>query len=125
MIYVDITDITDKIISVTEEDIEAANEYVSSLQKKFCVKDEAVVIPLPFCIKRLAVVYACYTAALDAVGTDNTETLGENRQRIDIYEQKRRAYLAELNMLTATLSADDFTGATAAGGNVKITLGRS
>ncbi len=124
MIYITDADITDDILNVDQGDIDAANSYISSLQAKFNLEDADVANPLPYNIKRLAVVYACYTAALDAVGTDATETIGENRQRIDIYEQKRKAYYTELNSLTGVITASDFTGTTI-GGSPKVTLGRS
>lgn len=124
MIYITADDITDDILVVEQSDIDAANAYIASLQNKFGLTDKEVAVPLPYNIKRLAVVYACYTAALDAVGTDATETIGENRQRIDIYEQKRKAYYTELTALSGLVTASDFTGAVT-GGTVSIKLGRS
>jgi len=104
MIYITADDITDDILVVDQSDIDAANAYIASLQNKFGLTDKEIAVPLPYNIKRLAVVYACYTAALDAVGTDATETIGENRQRIDIYEQKRKAYYTELTSLPPLIS---------------------
>lgn len=124
MIYITTDDITDDILVVEQSDIDAANAYIASLQNKFGLTDGEVAVPLPYNIKRLAVVYACYTAALDAVGTDATETIGENRQRIDIYEQKRKAYYTELTALSGLVTASDFTGAVT-GGTVSVKLGRS
>lgn len=124
MIYITADDITDDILVVDQSDIDAANAYIASLQNKFGLTDKEVAVPLPYNIKRLAVVYACYTAALDAVGTDATETIGENRQRIDIYEQKRKAYYTELTALSGLVTASDFTGAVT-GGTVSVKLGRS
>lgn len=124
MIYITADDITDDILVVDQSDIDAANAYIASLQNKFGLTDEEVAVPLPYNIKRLAVVYACYTAALDAVGTDSTETIGENRQRIDIYEQKRKAYYTELTALSGLVTASDFTSAVT-GGTVSAKLGRS
>lgn len=124
MIYITADDITDDILVVEQSDIDAANAYIASLQNKFGLTDKEVAVPLPYNIKRLAVVYACYTAALDAVGTDATETIGENRQRIDIYEQKRKAYYTELTALSGLVTASDFTGAVT-GGTVSVKLGRS
>lgn len=124
MIYITADDITDDILVVEQSDIDAANAYIASLQNKFGLTDKEVAVPLPYNIKRLAVVYACYTAAIDAVGTDATETIGENRQRIDIYEQKRKAYYTELTALSGLVTASDFTGAVT-GGTVSIKLGRS
>lgn len=124
MIYITADDITDDILVVEQSDIDAANAYIASLQNKFGLTDKEVAVPLPYNIKRLAVVYACYTAALDAVGTDATETIGENRQRIDIYEQKRKAYYTELTALSGLITASDFTGAVT-GGTVNVKLGRS
>lgn len=124
MIYITADDITDNILIVDQSDIDAANAYIASLQNKFGLTDTEVAVPLPYNIKRLAVVYACYTAALDAVGTDATETIGENRQRIDIYEQKRKAYYTELTALSGLVTASDFTGAVT-GGTVSVKLGRS
>lgn len=110
MIYINLEDIADRILAVKQSDIDAANSYVASLQSKLGVTDAAVQTPLPYTVKRLAVVYACYTAALETVGTDATQTIGENRQRTDIYEQKRKAYLVELTALSGSITADDFTG---------------
>lgn len=124
MIYITADDITDDILVVEQSDIDAANAYIASLQNKFGLTDGEVAVPLLYNIKRLAVVYACYTAALDAVGTDATETIGENRQRIDIYEQKRKAYYTELTALSGLVTASDFTGAVT-GGTVSVKLGRS
>lgn len=124
MIYITADDITDDILVVDQSDIDAANAYIASLQNKFGLTDKEIAFPLPYNIKRLAVVYACYTAALDAVGTDATETIGENRQRIDIYEQKRKAYYTELTALSCLVTASDFTGAVT-GGTVSVKLGRS
>ena len=53
-----------------------------------------------------------------------TETIGENRQRIDIYEQKRKAYYTELTALSGSITAADFAG-TAVGGSPKVKLGRT
>lgn len=124
MIYITADDITDDILVVDQSDIDAANAYIAPLQNKFGLTDKEIAVPLPYNIKRLAVVYACYTAALDAVGTDATETIGENRQRIDIYEQKRKAYYTELTALSGLVTASDFTGAVT-GGTVSVKLGRS
>lgn len=124
MIYITADDITDNILIVDQSDIDAANAYIASLQNKFGLTEKDVAVPLPYNIKRLAVVYACYTAALDAVGTDATETIGENRQRVDIYEQKRKAYYTELTALSGLITASDFTGAVT-GGTVNVKLGRS
>ena len=124
MSYITADDITDDILVVDQSDIDAANAYIASLQNKFGLTDKEIAVPLPYNIKRLAVVYACYTAALDAVGTDATETIGENRQRIDIYEQKRKAYYTELTALSGLVTASDFTGAVT-GGTVSVKLGRS
>lgn len=124
MIFITDADITDDVLVVDQSDIDAANAYVGSVQAKFAIADEDIADPLPYNIRRLAIVYACYTAALDAVGTDATETMGENRQRIDIYEQKRKAYYAELTALSGSITAAAFTG-TAVGGSPKVTLGRS
>lgn len=124
MIYITADDITDDILVVDQSDIDAANAYIASLQNKFGLTDKEIAVPLPYNIKRLAVVYACYTAALDAVGTDATETIGENRQRIDIYEQKRKAYYTELTALSGLVTASDFTGAVT-GGTVSVKLERS
>lgn len=93
MIFITDADITDDVLVVDQSDIDAANAYVGSVQAKFAIADEDIADPLPYNIRRLAIVYACYTAALDAVGTDATETMGENRQRIDIYEQKAQSVL--------------------------------
>lgn len=59
-----------------------------------------------------------------AVGTDATETIGDNRQRVDIYEQKRKAYYTELTALSGVITASDFSGAVT-GGTVSVKLGRS
>lgn len=124
MIYITADDITDNILIVDQSDIDAANAYIASLQNKFGLTDTEVAVPQPYNIKRLAVVYACYTAALDAVGTDATETIGDNRQRVDIYEQKRKAYYTELTALSGIITASDFSGAVT-GGTVSVKLGRS
>lgn len=124
MIYITADDITDNILIVDQSDIDAANAYIASLQNKFGLTDIEVAVPPPYNIKRLAVVYACYTAALDAVGTDATETIGDNRQRVDIYEQKRKAYYTELTALSGIITASDFSGAVT-GGTVSVKLGRS
>ena len=124
MIYITADDITDDILVVDQSDIDAANAYIASLQNKFGLTDKEIAVPLPYNIKRLAVVYACYTAALDAVGTDATETIGENRQRIVIFEQYRNAYYTELTALSGLVTASDFTGAVT-GGTVSVKLGRS
>lgn len=74
MIFITDADITDDVLVVDQSDIDAANAYVGSVQAKFAIADEDIADPLPYNIRRLAIVYACYTAALDAVGTDATET---------------------------------------------------
>ena len=75
MIFITDADITDDVLVVDQSDIDAANAYVGSMQAKFAIADEDIADPLPYNIRRLAIVYACYTAALLLSGALKREEL--------------------------------------------------
>lgn len=114
MEYITISDVQDKLLNVTVNEIAEANFYIDSLADRMGVASTEIKTPIMFNIKRLAVCYACYSRCLSCVGTDATTTFdGGSRQ--DIYSQKLEYYKKELDALENKLTVADFTGQKAGG----------
>ena len=123
MEYITLSDIRDSLITCEQSDVDESNAYVNGLAVRLGVNDVDVPQPAPVIIKRLCVVYACYLRCLQLVGTDNLttfETAGVNK---DIYAQKLEFFRLEVNRITNTLCATDFTGKAAVGGSIPLWRG--
>lgn len=113
MDFITIADITDEVLQVSDADVVSANAYVNGLAKKFRVTDETQLLnPPSYVVKRIAVCYACYVRAINAIGTDATVVFdgsGGSEGR-DINAQKAKFYKQELDSLVGSLSTSSFTG---------------
>lgn len=107
MEFVTFGDITDKILRVEQEDVDCANDYLTSMATRCGVV--TVQQPISYRVKRLGVVYACYVRAMASVGTDATVTFDGSRGN-DVFAQKAELYGKEVKALAATINANDFTG---------------
>lgn len=113
MDFITISDITDEVLQVSDADIVAANAYVNGLAQKFRVTDPGLLLnPPSYTVKRVAICYACYIRAINAIGTDATVVFdgsGGNEGR-DINAQKAKFYKQELDSLVNNLTTSAFTG---------------
>ena len=109
MEIVTLDSISDKILDVTQSDIDEANMFLGDMAARLDVLE----ITKPSAMaKRLGVVYACYVRAVASVGTDPTASMDNGT---DIFAQKADFYSAELKRISSTSAASDFTGAKSTG----------
>lgn len=120
--FVGIDDIHDAILEVTTDDIAEANMFVIDAGIRLGVSEEDMITPPRFITRRLAVVFACYLAALRSVGSDGTAVF-DGRDNADIYAQKLSYYQKEVRSIESRLTAGDFTDKQTAGIKT-IELGR-
>lgn len=117
--FVELEDITDRVLNVSFEDISSANQFVNELAVRLGVNH---VMIASFRAKRLGIIYACYACCLRSVGTDGSSVFAGDRQ-IDIFAQKLKFYREELNVLRNEITAADFVEN---GNNIcQIKLGRA
>ena len=113
MDFITISDITDEVLQVSDADVVAANAYVNGLAQKFRVTDPSLLLnPPSYTVKRVAICYACYIRAINAIGTDATVVFdgsGGSEAR-DINAQKAKFYKQELDSLVNNLTTSAFTG---------------
>lgn len=113
MDFITISDITDEVLQVSDADVVAANAYVNGLAQKFRVSDPRLLLnPPSYTVKRVAICYACYIRAINAIGTDATVVFdgsGGSEAR-DINAQKAKFYKQELDSLVNNLTTSAFTG---------------
>jgi hypothetical protein len=124
--YITLADIRDEIIDCAEADIAAACAFIEQAAGRLGVPPAEITSPLSFAVQRLGECFACYNRALLKVGTDSTVVFDGARgtEGKDIYAQKLKLYRTEIDRLTASLTAADFTGKRGKGGRV-ISLGRA
>lgn len=116
MEFITLDDITDRILMVEQGDVDNANDYLTSIAARCGVV--TVQQPVSHSVKRLGIAYACYMRAVASVGTDASVTFDGNRHD-DIFAQKAELYSKEIKTLSATINANDFTGA---GGSSRATI---
>lgn len=124
MDYIDFGDIQDAVLDCKYEDIVYGNEIINSLASRLQVTD--IPEPVPYIVKRLGVVAACYNRCLLQTGTDPTTVFNGagGVENSDIYAQKLKLYKAEMERLMASITAADF-GVTGGQGRASIPLYRS
>nr|DAZ15050.1 MAG TPA: hypothetical protein [Caudoviricetes sp.] len=121
MNYITLTDIRDNLITCEQSDVDESNAYVSGLAVRLGVNEADIPSAIPVIVKRLCVVYACYLRCLQLIGTDNLTAFETINQ--DIYAQKLEFFRLEVNRITNSLCATDFTGKKVAGGSVPLWRG--
>lgn len=96
MDYIDFGDIQDAVLNCTYDDIAYGNEIINSLASRLKVTD--IPEPVPYIVKRLGVVAACYNRCLLQTGTDPTTVFNGagGVENSDIYAQKLKLYKAEM-----------------------------
>ena len=119
MEYINITDIDDKFLNVTENEIKQANSFIEDTATQMGINLSSIKVPVTFTIRRIGVLFACYTCCLARVGTDPTTSF-ENGNRQDIYAQKLGFYKQELNQLVSRLTRADFVGQKASGTTINL-----
>lgn len=122
MNYVNLYEVQDSFLSVTERDIEQANLYVGSIARQKGVKEEDIIIPIGFNVKRLAILFACYNNCLSSVGTDATTTF-DGGNRADIYADKLKLYKDEIDKIEGKLTKADFVGQNNGGATISLWRG--
>lgn len=100
-------DVQDDILKITQGDVDNANSFIVDMAARRGVAETEIVIG--YMVKRLAIVYACYTRAVASVGTDVMANMDGNRGT-DVYAQKAEFYKKELNTLSSSMTASDFNG---------------
>lgn len=107
MDYIDFGDIQDAVLDCKYEDIVYGNEIINSLASRLKVTD--IPEPVPYIVKRLGVVAACYNRCLLQTGTDPTTVFNGagGVENSDIYAQKLKLYKAEMERLMASITAAD------------------
>lgn len=108
MNYIDITDIKDTVLECTYDDVEMGNETIEHVAAKLGVTEIAT--PVSYIVRRLGVAAACYNRCLMQVGTDPTTVFNGagGVENSDIFAQKLKLYKAEIERLTALITAFDF-----------------
>ena len=108
--------IADRVLLVTQEDVDEANAYLESIAARYGVAQMQE--PISHNVKRLGVAYACYMRAVASVGTDASVTFDGSRHD-DVFAQKAELYGKEVKMLAGMINANDFTGV---GGTSRATI---
>lgn len=116
MELITLEDVTDEIVTCEQSDVDEANNYLVNMAKHLNVKEERIINPPAYTVKRLGVVYALYICCVRNIGKDNLTSLDTESTRNDIYAQKARFYKEELARLEKSISAFDFTGKLNSGG---------
>lgn len=109
MDFITLQDVTDEIVTCVQADVDEANSYLTNIAKRLNVKEERIVTPAAYTLKRLGVVYALYIACVRCMGKDNIVSLDTESLRSDIYAQKARYYREEIKTIEKSLSESDFT----------------
>ena len=109
MDFITLQDVTDEIVTCIQSDVDEANSYLTNISKRLNVKEERIVTPAAYTLKRLGVVYALYIACVRCMGKDNIVSLDTESLRSDIYAQKARYYREEIKTIEKSLSESDFT----------------
>lgn len=109
MRFIELVDIKDDTLFCTEDDVDAANEYILGLATKHKVQESKLLQPPRYTIKRVGICYACYVRAMNATGIDAIATISGGGESRDINYQKARLYRQELDSLVNNLAASDFT----------------
>ena len=110
MDFITLNDVNDEIVDCTQADVDEANSYLMVVSKRLNVKEERIVTPAAYTVKRLGVIYALYIACVRSIGKDNITSLDTESLRGDIYAQKARYFTEEMKAIEKTISASDFTG---------------
>lgn len=105
-----IDDVRDDVLTVTENDITDANRFTTDVGVRLGVAEENFTFPPRYTVRRLAIAYACYLAALRSVGTDGS-VIFNGQEGVDIYAQKLKYYGAEVEAITSNIIAGDFSDA--------------
>lgn len=116
MEFITLDNIGDRVLLVTQEDVDEANAYLESIAARYGVAQ--IQQPISHNVKRLGVAYACYVRAVASVGTDASVTFDGSRHD-DVFAQKAELYGKEVKMLAAMINANDFTGV---GGTSRATI---
>lgn len=116
MELITLEDVTDEIVTCEQSDVDEANSYLVNMAKRLNVKEERIINPPAYTVKRLGVVYALYICCVRNIGKDNLTSLDTESTRNDIYAQKAKFYKEELARLEKSISAFDFTGKSNSGG---------
>lgn len=112
MEFITLDNIGDRVLLVTQEDVDEVNAYLESIAARYGVAQ------ISHNVKRLGVAYACYVRAVASVGTDASVTFDGSRHD-DVFAQKAELYGKEVKMLAAMINANDFTGV---GGTSRATI---
>lgn len=110
MDFITLNDVNDEIVECTQADVDEANSYLMIVSKRLNVREERIVTPAAYTVKRLGVIYALYIACVRNVGKDNLTSLDTESTRNDIYAEKARFYREEWKLLEKNMTAADFTG---------------
>ena len=84
MDFITLEDVNDEIVECTQDDIAEANSYLLIVSQRLNVKEDRIVTPAAYTVKRLGVVYALYIACVRSVGKDNLTSLDTESTRNDI-----------------------------------------
>lgn len=117
MNIITIDDVRDDILAVNENDVNDANWFVTDIGLRLGVAEKDFASPPRFTIRRLAIAYACYIAALRMVGTDGS-VIFNGQENVDIYAQKLKFFRAEVDSISTHIVASDFS-------DMKKTAGRT
>ena len=110
MNFITLQDVNDEIVTCTQTDVDEANSYLTAISKRLKIKEERIVTPAAYTVKRLGVIYALYIACVRSIGKDNLTSLDTESLRSDIYAQKARYFKEEIKTIEELLSEADFTG---------------
>ena len=105
-------DLTDEVLRCNQDDVQAANAYVLGLASRYKIPQDKLLNPPSFTVRRIAVCYACYHRALNAIGTDAVVGFdgASSVEGRDINIQKAKFYRQEIDSILNKLSVCDFTG---------------
>ena len=110
MKFITLEDITDDIIECSQDDVDEANNYLLIVAKRLNVREERIVTPAAYTVKRLGAIYALYIASVRSIGKDNLTSLDTESTRNDIYAQKAKFFMSEWKEVEKNMTAADFTG---------------
>lgn len=107
--YFELTDIKDEIIKgiITDDHITETNEEIDAIAKSKGVVD--IPNPAPYELKKLAIAYGCYVAALYQSGASASNIMGGS-DREDVYAKKATHYHKEYLRRKSELSKEDILG---------------
>lgn len=110
MEFITLDDVTDEIVDCSQEDVDEANSYLTIVAKRLNVREERIITPTAYTVKRLGVIYALYIACVRNIGRDNITSLDTESTRNDIYAQKARFFREEWKAMEKAITSADFTG---------------